>query len=395
MPHRLREAFAALDRVGARWCLLRPAELLTQPQGDVDVLCDPGDREHGRRALVELGFMPMLEEAPDVHVADHDAAAGRFLWLHVQTELRVAGARFPAEQVLATVDPAGPPAPPAAWLFWILLLRGLLEKEDVPARHRPLLVQLASAAESDAAAPLEAVAARHGLRPDVVVPLAAAGRWQELRALVPPVGGEPGRARAVPDPRRLRRLRKGGGLTVAVLGPDGAGKSTLIAGLSRTLPLPTKVIYMGLTGGRMPRADALRVPGLVLLARLAIIWARYLLGRYHRFRGRVVLFDRYPLDGAVPHGFDPSPVVRASRTVQRRACPLPDLVLLLDASGATLHARSGEYDSERLESWRATYGRLRRTVEVLRVIDAEQPADAVLARAQALVWAAYRRRRTG
>jgi thymidylate kinase len=136
----------------------------------------------------------------------------------------------------------------------------------------------------------------------------------------------------------------------------------------------------------MPFADALRLPGLVLMARLGIIWARYGRGWYHRARGRFVLFDRYPLDGAVPPGFEPSTLVRLSRTVQRAACPLPDVVLLLDAPGATMHARKGEYTPEQLESWRRAYVRLSASVPMLRVIDAQQSASAVLVEAQGLIW---------
>jgi thymidylate kinase len=182
-------------------------------------------------------------------------------------------------------------------------------------------------------------------------------------------------------------------VTVAVVGPDGAGKTTLVEGLRRTLPFGTRIIYMGLTGGLMPKADALRVPGMVLGARLVIIWGRYGRGAYHRARGRVVLFDRYPLDGAVPPGFDPTPLVRLSRQVQRAACPLPDLVLFLDAPGQTMHGRKGEYTPERLETWRAAYKALRATVPMLEVIDAQQPVDRVLTEAQGYVWRRSRDRR--
>jgi thymidylate kinase len=146
---------------------------------------------------------------------------------------------------------------------------------------------------------------------------------------------------------------------------------------------------MGLTGGRLPRADALRVPGLVLAARLAILWLRWGAGLYHRARGRIVLFDRYVLDGTVPSGADIGPLARASRRIQAAACPLPDLVLLLDASGTTMHARKGEYDGEILESWRIAFRRLEGSVDRLEVLDAERPAEAVRREALAAIWRRY------
>jgi thymidylate kinase len=177
-----------------------------------------------------------------------------------------------------------------------------------------------------------------------------------------------------------------------VIGPDGAGKTTLVAALRHALPFPSRVMYMGLTGGRLPRADALRVPGAVLAARLAILWARYAVGEYHRARGRIVLFDRYVLDGTVPSGIALGRLGRISRRVQARACPAPDLVLLLDARGATLHARSGEYNAAILESWRSAFLRLRASVTSLEVLDAEQPADAVRRQALACIWRCYEAR---
>jgi thymidylate kinase len=179
------------------------------------------------------------------------------------------------------------------------------------------------------------------------------------------------------------------GVSVAIMGPDGAGKTTLVRGLCAKLPFPARVIYMGLTGGRLPKADALRVPGLVFAARLTLLWIRYLVGVYHRARGRIVLFDRYTLDGTVPSGARLSMWGKASRRVQAFAVPRPQLLLLLDAPGAVMHSRKGEYDPDQLEQWREAYQRLRRRVPALEVLDAGRPADEVRRDAQARIWRWY------
>ena len=194
----------------------------------------------------------------------------------------------------------------------------------------------------------------------------------------------------------LRRGRGAWGITVAVLGPDGAGKTTLTEGLAASLPLPTRIQYMGLTGGKLPRADRLRVPGLVFAARVAILWSRWLRGAFFRARGRIVLFDRYVLDGAVPSGMRLTPVGRLSRRLQRWSVPPPDLAVVLDASGATMHARKGEYDPAVLERWRAAYARIpARDPGALVTLDAEQPAARVRAEAEAAVWRRYAELRHG
>jgi len=105
-----------------------------------------------------------------------------------------------------------------------------------------------------------------------------------------------------------------------------------------------------------------------------------------------VLFDRYTLDGSVPSGVPLRPLAKLSRRVQRHACPTPDLVLLLDASGATMHSRKGEYDAATLERWRTAYARLAEVEPKLEIIDAEQPADAVRRQAEAAIWRRYRPR---
>ena len=69
--------------------------------------------------------------------------------------------------------------------------------------------------------------------------------------------------------------------------------------------------------------------------------------------------------------------------------PRPELVLLLDAQGATMHSRNGEYDPVQLEEWRDAYRRLRGCARVLEVLDAEQPPDVVRRDAQARIWQCY------
>ena len=395
VPARLERLFAAFAAASLRWSLLRPPEALAEAEGDVDLLVEPQDLGRARDLLAGEGFAIVRSDSSGLHAADLDETAGRFLWIHVQTRLELAAEAFPAAPLLDGVVADPVPRPADDWLLWILLLRALVDKGGLAPRHRPAVRTLAS---TTAGPPpeLEPALAGHGLNAEQIGRLAAAGEWDELeRHVLPRLGPSRPRAPVSGILRRLRLLRGVRGLSVAVLGPDGAGKTTLVEALDHGLPFETRRRYMGLTGGWIRRAGALRVPGLVLGARLLVLWGRYLRIESDRRLGRIVLVDRYVLDGAVPSGVQLRSLARLSRQVQRRACPLPDLVLLLDASGETMHGRKGEYDAETLEGWRTAYARLVGRVPGLEVLDAEQPAEVVARRAKALIWQRYRRRLEG
>ena len=388
-PGRLDDLFAAFDAAGLRWSLLRPTASLAQPEGDIDVLVEPTARRVAADVLAAQRFVPLPLPGRDVHAVDYDVASDRFLWVHVQGDLRVGGAVIAAGDVLGHVERDPLPRPDDAWMFWILVLHGTIDKREIAPRHRASLTTLAGAADDPTT--LTSVAVANGLEPSRVRSLVEAGDWDGLAALptARPTPPPPLRSRLGERRDRWRRLWTWRGLSIAVIGPDGAGKTTLVDELRATLPFPTRVVYGGLTGGRLVQADRLRVPGLVFGARVVVLWARWARAWSHQLRGEIVVFDRHPLDASVPSGFRLGRVARLSRRLQGELCPRPGLVLLLDAAGTTMHARSQEYDAETLEAWRAAYARLRSRVRNVELIDAEQPADVVRRQAKSLIWLRY------
>src|SRR4029077_12808129 len=89
----------------------------------------------------------------------------------------------------------------------------------------------------------------------------AADRWLRLhlRPVAPPTERGPRWSAALPLP----------GMTVAILGPDGAGKSTLAAALGASFILPSRTFYAGMYPAGRRR---IRQPGLTTAAILVRLW---------------------------------------------------------------------------------------------------------------------------
>ena len=381
------DALGALDHL--RVALLRPVERLGD-DGDIDLLVGTEQFDDAVAALHSAGFHRLDHGDPaDGHLVAHDPASASFVWVHLQTRVRSHGVELDSATLLRTaMSERDVPVIAPEWLFWVLLVHTGVERGTVPERYREHLRSLAPDAERTVP-DVRALLMRVGCDAEAVHAAIADGDWVAADRLTADV------SRRVPLSERvsgrwvsIRRLRRRRGLAVAAIGPDGAGKTTLMASLEASLPVPTTRLYLGLTGGRLPSADRLRVPGVVFLARLGLLWTRQLVIVFARARGRVVLVDRHALDGRVPSGVPLGPLRRWGRRIESRIVPLPDLLFVLDAPGDVLHHRSGEYDPDTLEGWRSAYRRIAGRIDRAVVLDTTDPAADVLRNAQEQTWAA-------
>jgi thymidylate kinase len=179
--------------------------------------------------------------------------------------------------------------------------------------------------------------------------------------------------------------------SVALIGPDGAGKSTIAGMLAESFPISVKVLYMGVNldssnvmlptsrlirnmkravsrksgstdqrGGTtkmQKKSGSARVFARVM-NRVAEEWYRQILMWKYQREGAIVICDRhfqFDFDYGVP-GPEGLPDQRISERFHRwslsRLYPRPDLTIFLDAPGEVLFARKAEATVEWLDSRR-------------------------------------------
>jgi thymidylate kinase len=412
-PHPLlKRSFAVLDQAGVEWCVLRGEHELGRPQEDVDLLISASQRERALTALRAIGFerLPACGRGSHVFVRAYHGPTNLWVTLDLVTELSYGPAFSLATDAAAgclrrrrRVGDLFLPAPDDA--FWTLLLHCLLDKRAVEPRHAGRLEALAQEARPDG--PLGAVVDSVAPRAAGAASMLEAARrrdWAALgasrprllrswtRAQLARVAGRAARQRVLALGEKPTVWLSRRGLSVALLGPDGAGKSTLARELADGFCFPATSAYMGLWQGDADARSPLRAV-LRALSRPAISLRRYLAARVHQERGRLVVFDRYTYDAHLPPR---PPLVAAKRLyfwLLARTCPRPGLVLLLDAPGELLAGRKGEHTAEELEWQRSHFLRLRERIPRLEVVDATRPLDAVKADVVERVWREYGTRR--
>ncbi len=471
-----------LEAAGVRYCHWKSNDMIHRSasgENDLDLLVARADLAAFIAVLAALGFREARarpgRQVPGVrHFYGHDERSGRLVHVDAQAHLVVGddttkNVRVPVEQAyLASVRRRGVFALPDPELeLAVLVLRIALKRGTVDA----VLSGLGnpSAGERRELEWLWARADADRLREVVETHLALVGweRWSAFAAAVRADAGAAARLRTgrrvvaamAPWSRRspgtdgvvrtvrradwvVRRVVLGqrnrkrlvaSGAVVAVIGGDGAGKSTAVDGLSRWLggPLLTERVHLG----KPPRSlTTLAVKGFCTAGRAAGLWRatwlphyrtpaertgvrpatawlawqaatardrrrQYLRATRAAARGAVVVCDRFPvpqitlMDGARTRWVDPAGLGRlGARLVaaEQRAydrMPAPDVLVVLRVDPEIAVARKRGVDpAEFVRPRSAEVFEVDWSMSGAAVVDASQSADAVLQDVRRIVW---------
>jgi thymidylate kinase len=445
---------------------------------DIDLYIAPADKAGFDAVMARLPAIQMTGQPWSRYpgVEDwllFDEATGGFLHLHHHYALmtglkRVKHLAIPwGAKLLETArihDPSGWPIPATEMEFTVLLVRiwakmppwRRLAAPRIPASIRRELEWLRSEAKAEkltallsqllpgvAQAPVLAVLESTALQTSQIIaaakllnralvnshrmgwPQALAQATSRNAAMALRRGFRPFASRA-----QVGKTLPGGGLVVALVGSDGAGKSTVTTALTRWLrfKLDTECLYLGTGDGGAHPVDVLRrgIRGLArrfkaskptssaedkeskkpastgqrIVALHHLLLLRHKLMRLrlaHRLAkaGRMVILDRFPQDQFAglsdgPRLQDGESFSWAARSEQRIYMKIkalsPDLVIRLEIDADTAKARKPDHDREILARKAAIVSALKFPDAQVVTIDARQPLDMVLLTAKRAIW---------
>lgn len=200
------------------------------------------------------------------------------------------------------------------------------------------------------------------------------------------------RSRFLDVRRQWRRVRHPTGLVIAVLGPDGSGKTTLIEHMERELASAFRRVrrfHLRPHFGRPATAAGVKPqsqpPRHVLLcwAKVFFFLADYWIGWLRlvlpaRIQSTLVIFDRYYHDLMIDPGRYRLPPAFAAARWCAPLVPLPDFWLVLTAPSQLLVARKGEVTLEAAERLAKDYRQFIAGVKHAELIDTARPLMATL-----------------
>ncbi len=414
-PVLLARVLERMRHAGVRYCVLRGTLTGPAPHGhrELDVLVDPRQLATWSREVRALGFMamPVLGSGGHRFFTRYDTDGGEWLKLDVVTELRFGGrgglfSMAGRDRILdraTTANDVRTPHPVDATLG--LVLHCLLDKRAFKDEHRKTLAGLrdqvmGDGALNDATEELFTHSFDGALSWRDTADAIARGNWPGLLARRTRVTqvlfrrdpiGTVGRGidevlRRIARPLHAVLARRG--YSIALIGPDGTGKSSLARRLAADREIHARIVYMGSN----PKASTVglwRGGANSFAPRLLEQAYRSAVASFWKLRGHFVVFERHPWEGRnAPVAGGAS---RLRRALLLAASAQPDLVVVLDAPLDLLADRTPEHERERITSQRERYRALAGQIAGATVLDTSHDLDRTIRDLTTTIWDGYRR----
>ncbi|TVR11321.1 MAG: hypothetical protein EA385_01545 [Salinarimonadaceae bacterium] len=401
--------FRALDEAGIDYCMPHGHEELPGPDGsDVDIIIDPAipsaelsrffvDRRAllGVEILESRGYLQVLATSDAAASVAFDFAPDVTLGpMHVLSGREVLANRIRRDDVWI-------PQPDVE--FICLLLRSLYKGSMKAQRRR----RLSALYEQDGAGCDRRINGFFaGPDADRIVAAARRAQWDELDPQTRRLSRAMSRRAFLRHPlrtvrlgcdalaRRFDRILRPSGMRVVLLGPDGAGKSTL----SEALEVPPLAVFdrtdcrgfapkmfrrlLRRRQGPTDQPHALPPRSAAVSIIRAGYWlahqtAEHAASRIDLARATLIIYDRHFVDILVDHKRYRYGGPLWLLSMIWSILPKPDLVLLLDAPAEVLFQRKQELSLDETDRQRRRYLALVTSLENGHVLDAAQPFESV------------------
>ncbi len=403
LPELLSETLAALEAARFRYCLLRGpvVDTVRVCRREVDILVDARDLERFGRIVSEIGFVPLPSWGYGGHhfYVAYEEERGEWVKLDVVTSLGFGGrsGALSSEALAGCLErcrlSSGISEPDVGDALLGLILHCVLDKGAFREDHRRELERLRGLIEANDAMKATAGKLFHAAFSGALPWSEAAaairdGGWESLLERRSRIAWELFRQKPLESilrwlggkvARLMRPLlvaSRRRGFSVALVGPDGAGKTGLARALAEDPQIRARIISMG------SEASA---------STSALPWRRWMVEQGNRslasmiwrLRGRFILFDGHPYGDPIS-GTAGGSGAELRRKLLQLACVSPDMVLLLDAPPELLHLRKSEHCMQRPNGQRQRY-------RALVTVDTSTNQERMVRHATSLIWGNYHR----